>query len=225
MHCAKRELDNHWEQLHRNPRFLPRYPNDHVVRFLMANRALIEVFRNRRLLDIGAGGGRHMQLASELGFEPCGIDTSIIGLEHTRQRLAASDLQSRLTQASMLDLPFADDRFGFALSFGVFYYGRSEQMKKAISEAHRVLIPSGKLFAVLRTTEDYRFGKGDQLGPTTFRLKITETNEYDTIQQFLRPDDIGVYFASFSQISFEKTETTSANRTRIDSDWLVTAEK
>jgi len=225
MPCANKHPDNHWDQLHRNPRFLPRYPNDHVVRFLMANRALIGVPGSRRFLDIGVGGGRHLLLAAELGFEPYGIDTSFVGLENTRDRLSASDLQSRLVQASMLDLPFSECSFALALSFGVFYYGNSEQMKKAIAEAYRVLIPNGKLFAVLRTTEDCRFGKGEQVGPGTFRLKITETNEYDTVQHFLRADDINSYFASFSQISFEKTETTSASRTRVDSDWLVVAEK
>jgi len=214
-----------WDRLHENSRFRPRYPNDHVVRFLIANRAAVENSATRRLLDIGAGAGRHMQLASELGFEPYGIDTSVTGLQHAQQRFRSMQVQLRVIQASMLALPFAECSFGLILSFGVFYYGTANEMRHAIAEAHRVLAPGGRLFAVLRTTQDHRFGKGEQLAAQTFRLKITDTNEYDTVQHFLAAEDIAVYFEEFSCVSFEKTETTSANRTRLDSDWLITAQK
>jgi len=212
----------HWERLHQDPRFRPRYPNEHVVRFLIANRAAVD---SRRFLDIGAGAGRHLQLASELEFEAHGIDTSLTGLQHAKQRLQSIKLPARVCQASMLDLPFPDCSFGLALSFGVFNYGTADQMLQAIAEAHRVLIPGGSLFAVLRTTQDYRFGKGKELAPHTFRLEIRDTNEYDTVQHFLSSDAIPEYFKNFAGITFEKTETTSTSRTRIDSDWLITARK
>lgn len=215
----------HWDQLHENPRFRPRYPNEHVVRFLMANRAAAENAATRRFLDIGAGAGRHMQLASELGFEPYGMDTSVTGLLHAQQRLRDMQVQSRVAKSSMLALPFADRSFGLVLSFGVFYYGTAHEMRQAISEGHRVLADGGRLFVVLRTTQDYRFGKGEQVAENTFRLKITDTNEYDTVQHFLTAEDIPAYFHSFSRVNFEKTETTSVNCSRLDSDWLITAQK
>jgi SAM-dependent methyltransferase len=211
----------HWDQLHQNSRFRPRYPNEHVVRFLMAHKAAVENIGARRFLDIGCGAGRHMQLASELGFEPYGVDTSITGLQHARHL----HIQSRLARASMLALPFAEGSFGLVLSFGVFYYGTAREMHEAIAEAHRVLASRGRLFAVLRTTQDYRLGKGEHLAPRTYRLKITDTNEYDTVQHFLGAEDIASYFENFSDVTFEKTETTSANRARVDSDWLITAQK
>ena len=166
-----------------------------------------------------------MQLASDLGFEPYGIDISPVGLRHAGLRLGNLNLGSRFVQASMLALPFADCSFGLVLSFGAFYYGTANEMRQAIAEAHRVLAPKGSLFAVLRTTDDYRFRNGEQLAENTFRLTIADTNEYDTVQHFLRAEDVAEYFASFFQVSFEKTETTSSNRTRIDSDWLITAKR
>jgi SAM-dependent methyltransferase len=212
----------HWDQLHQNPRFRPRYPNEHVVRFLMANKAATG---GKRFLDIGCGAGRHMQLASDLGFEPYGVDTSMTGLHHAQQRQRSMNIRSTVARASMLALPFAEGSFGLVLSFGVFYYGTADEMQQAIAEAHRVLASDGRLFAILRTTQDYRFGKGQQLAARTFRLKITDTNEYDTVQHFLAAEDIAAYFGNFSHVGFEKTETTSANRARLDSDWLITAQK
>ncbi|HXZ31319.1 MAG TPA: class I SAM-dependent methyltransferase [Terriglobales bacterium] len=220
-----RDSSAHWDELHENPRFRPHYPNDHVVRFLMARRTAVENGGSLRLLDIGTGAGRHMQLAAELGFEPYGIDVSCIGLRYAHQRLRASNHPARVAQASMLALPFADCSFGLVLSFGAFYYGTSNEMQQAIEEAWRVLVPKGSLFVVLRTTDDYRYGKGERLAVNTYRLEISDTNEYETVQHFLAAEDINRYFDRFSHVSFEKTETTSSNRTRVDSDWLITAKK
>ena len=78
---------------------------------------------------------------------------------------------------------------------------------------------------VLRTANDYRFGKGIRLEHNTFQLSIAETNELHSTQHFLAADEVPVYFARFTQVSFEKTETTFGNRSGVDSDWLITVEK
>ena len=214
----------HWDQLHKNPRFRPQYPSDHVVRFLMGSRPLLEN-GGARFLDIGVGAGRHCALATDLGFEPYGVDTSFVGLQHARQRRCETAPRHLLAQASMLALPFADSSFKLLLSFGVFYYGTANEMKQAIAEAHRVLAPGGKALIVLRTVDDYRFGKGKKLSHNTFQLDIADTNELGTVQHFIAAEDINLYFSAFSHVTFEKTETTSANCTRLDSDWLITVEK
>jgi len=215
---------SHWDQLHSNPRFRPQYPNDHVVRFMLGSRSLLEKGRTR-FLDIGVGAGRHCKLASDLGFETYGIDTSFVGLQHANQRLGETDPGHLLSHASMLALPFADSSFKVLLSFGVFYYGTAAEMKQAIAEAHRVLVPGGRAMIVSRTVDDYRFGKGEELGHNTFRLNIADTNEFGTVGHFLNEGDVEPYFAASSRVTFEKTETSTANRTRLDSDWLITVEK
>jgi SAM-dependent methyltransferase len=215
---------SHWDRLHDNPRFRPQYPNDHVVRFLMGSRVLLEN-GPARFLDIGVGAGRHCKLASDLGFETFGIDTSFVGLQHARRRLRETSPGNFVAQASMLALPFADSSFRVVLGFGVFYYGTAAEMKRAIAETHRVLEPGGKALIVLRTLDDFRFGKGKKLGHNTFLLDIADTNELSTVEHFIGAEDIKVYFAGFALTTFEKTETTSANCTRLDSDWLITLKK
>ena len=216
---------SHWNRLHGNPRFCPRYPNDNVVRFLISGPTGAGKGTLPRFLDIGTGAGRHLKLAAEMGFRPYGIDFSLVGLRHAERWFSDLNLRAYLVQAFMGSLPFADSSFDRVLSYGVFYYSTADHMKKSIGEAYRVLTQPGKLFVVLRTTSDYRFGKGEQLERNTFRLNITETNEYDTIQHFLAEEDIPAYFAAFSCMSYEKTETTFADHSRMNSDWLITAEK
>jgi SAM-dependent methyltransferase len=219
------DSSSHWDQLHEQPRFRPIYPNDHVVRFLMANRELLEKHHPARFLDIGLGAGRHTKLAAELGFRAFGVDISFVGLQHARERLLATGLQASLSQASMLALPYIDCSFAVLLSYGVFYYGTANEMRRSIAEVHRILIPGGKALVALRTSDDYRFGKGVRLEHNTFQLSISETNELHSTQHFLAADEVPVYFAKFAQVSFEKTETTFGNRSGTNSDWLITVEK
>jgi SAM-dependent methyltransferase len=215
----------HWDKLHGDPRFRPMYPNDHVVRFVLTNRELLEKHHPARFLDIGLGAGRHTKLAAELGFRALGIDISLVGLQHARERVQTAGLHASLAQASMLALPFMDCSFAVVLSFGVFYYGTGKEMKQAVAEVRRILVPGGRAFVVLRTTDDYRFGKGTPLDHNTFQLSISETNELHSTQHFLAADDVPSYFAAFSHVSFEKAETTFGDRSGINSDWLITVEK
>jgi SAM-dependent methyltransferase len=216
---------SHWDHLHEEPRFRPSYPSDPVVRFLMTNREVLMKQHPARFLDIGLGAGRHTKLAAELGFRTFGIDISFVGLIHARERLLAAGLQASLSQASMLALPYMDCSFVVVLSYGVFYYGTAQEMRQALEEVHRILAPSGKAFVVLRTTDDYRFGKGIRLEQNTFQLSISETNELHSIQHFLAADVVPIYFDKFAHVSFEKTETTFENRSGTNSDWLITAQK
>jgi SAM-dependent methyltransferase len=213
---------SHWDRLHEQQRFRPVYPSEHVVRFLMASRSVFDGQSPPRFLDIGTGAGRHTKLAAELGFDAFGTDISFTGLHHARKRLHQSGFPARLAQASTLALPFRDRSFAVALSYGVFYYGTADEMKGAIAEMRRILVPGGRALVIVRTTDDYRFGKGKQLGHNTFQLEIAETNECGSIQHFLAANDVPVYFADFSGLTFERTDTTFANRTGVNSDWLIT---
>ncbi|MGH9510882.1 MAG: class I SAM-dependent methyltransferase [Terriglobales bacterium] len=215
----------HWDYLHQNPRFRPSYPSEPVVRFMMGNRKALEKGSGARFLDIGVGAGRHAKFSADLAFAPFGIDISLVGLQHAREQLRQAGVRAHLAEASMLALPFKNGSFEVALSYGVFYYGTAAEMKRAIDETYRVLSPGGRAFIVVRTTSDCRFGKGQQIESNTFRLTMTETNEEGTVQHFLAADDIPKYFSQFSRVTFEKSETTFANRRFINSDWLITLEK
>jgi ubiquinone/menaquinone biosynthesis C-methylase UbiE len=177
------------------------------------------------VLDLGVGGGRHTRLLCELGFGVFGIDISMTGLTYTRKRIATENFHAGLARAAMDRLPFKNDSFDAIISYGVLNYGSQKEMQMAISDMYRILKAKGKAFVMLRTTGDYRFGKGEQLEPNTFKLNIHDTNEHGTIQHFLDENAVRQYFASFSELEFERTETTFMQLQAVNSDWLITAEK
>jgi ubiquinone/menaquinone biosynthesis C-methylase UbiE len=210
--------------LHSDARFRPLYPSESVVRFLVAAHPK-GISHPPKLLDIGSGAGRHLLTAAEMGYLPVGLDFSHTGLAHARERLLAKNVAPFLSVAGMTCLPFADETFDAVLSYGVFYYASAGEMKKSIGEVLRVLKLGAKAFVVLRTSRDYRYGKGTELEPGTFQLNIADTNELNTVQHFVTEEQIPEYFAGFSQISFEKNEFTFSDRTKLNSDWLITAQK
>jgi SAM-dependent methyltransferase len=130
-----------------------------------------------------------------------------------------------LKRAAMTELPFESNSFDVVLSYGVFYYGTAEDMRRAIDEVHRVLKAGGRAFVVVRTTDDFRHGKGRALEEDTYLLTISETNEEGTVQHFLSEPALRAAFAAFSNLEFEKMETTFAARTAKNSDWLISVVK
>lgn len=214
----------HWDELHAQRRFRPRFPNDHVVRFVLGS--FPEEQRSQlSVLDIGVGGGRHTKFLCDLGFQVSGLDISEEGLRHCQAWLAESGQHATLKHGTMSALPFADGSFDGVVAFGVYYYSNHEGTQRSIAELHRVLRAGAAAFVVFRTTADYRAGKGIELEPNTFQLTIADTNELGSVQHFVAEADVPVLFAQFSTLRFEKTETTFDERRNVNSDWLIHVRK
>ena len=74
---------------------------------------------------------------------------------------------------------------------------------------------------LLRTIDDYRYGKGACLEANTFRLEINDTSEFGSVKHFLAEADVPEAFSLFSSVQFQKAETTFQQRQEVNSDWLI----
>ncbi len=211
-----------WDSLHAQERFRPVYPNENVVRFLAARASERS---GARALDIGVGGGRHSLLLCDLGYEVDGVDISAEGLRHAEEAITRGGGRARLQTASMAALPFPDATFEIAVSFAVFYYGTAADGRAAVAELRRVLKPGAEAFVVVRTTADVRCGQGEAIGENGYRLTLDDTNERGTVQHFLSEADVPEVYGAFAELNFELAERTFAQRTRRDSDWLITVRR
>jgi len=95
----------------------------------------------REVLEIGVGLGADHQRYAEAGARLTGVDLTERAVEHTRQRLAASNLRSQLRVADAENLPFGDASFDIVYSWGVLHH--SPNTPKAIDEVWRVLRAGG----------------------------------------------------------------------------------
>src|SRR3954468_20723767 len=99
-----------------------------------------------RLVDIGTGTGRMIELFAPRASQAIGIDRSSEMLRLARVKLEAAGIQSSLRQGDMYALPLADESADSVIIHQVLHYAHSPAA--AIAEAARVLAPGGTLLVV-----------------------------------------------------------------------------
>jgi len=99
-----------------------------------------------RLVDIGTGTGRMIELFGPRASQAIGIDRSSEMLRLARVKLEAAGIQSSLRQGDMYALPLADGSADSVIIHQVLHYAHSPAA--AIAEAARVLAPGGTLLVV-----------------------------------------------------------------------------
>lgn len=104
-------------------------------------------FRGKRCLDAGCGGGRYSIAMARLGAaEVIGCDVSSEGIRDCRRRAAEMPMVS-FEQASVLNLPFANESFDFVCSSGVLHH--TADPAQGLREITRVLRPDGRVYLLL----------------------------------------------------------------------------
>ena len=124
-----------------------------------------------RLVDVGTGTGRMIELFGPHASGAIGIDRSSEMLRLARVKLEAAGISSSLRQGDMYALPLGDATADSVIVHQVLHYAHSPA--SAIAEAARVLAPGGTLLIVdfaahdreeLRATDAHiRFGFDDDV--------------------------------------------------------------
>jgi ubiquinone/menaquinone biosynthesis C-methylase UbiE/DNA-binding transcriptional ArsR family regulator len=112
-------------------------------------RSIDQVLGNRslgRLVDVGTGTGRMIELFGPRATQAIGIDRSSEMLRLARVKLEAAGIHSSLRQGDMYALPLADDSADSVIIHQVLHYAHSPAA--AIAEAARVLARGGTLLVV-----------------------------------------------------------------------------
>jgi ubiquinone/menaquinone biosynthesis C-methylase UbiE len=99
-----------------------------------------------RLVDVGTGTGRMIELFGPRASQAIGIDRSSEMLRLARVKLEAAGIASSLRQGDMYALPLADQTADNIIIHQVLHYAHSPA--KAVAEAARVLAPGGTLLVV-----------------------------------------------------------------------------
>ena len=99
-----------------------------------------------RLLDVGTGTGRMIELLGPAAAQAIGIDKSSEMLRLARVKLEAAGIPSSLRQADMYALPLAEGSADSVVVHQVLHYAQNPAA--AVAEAARVLRPGGRLLVV-----------------------------------------------------------------------------
>jgi len=123
----------------------------------------------KRILDLGAGSGRHTIFLAELGFQLVALDVSDTALEILKARMDEKKLGNvTLVKHDMQHLPFQDGYFDGLVCTNVMHHGLSREVKHSFKEATRVVRYGGAALFVVVSDKDFRFGTGRKLEAKTY---------------------------------------------------------
>src|SRR6184192_2573513 len=131
-------------------------------------RAIDRSLGNRplgRLIDIGTGTGRMIELFGPRSSQAIGIDRSSEMLRLARVKLEAAGIPSSLRQGDMYALPLADQSADSVIIHQVLHYAHSPAA--AIGEAARVIAPGGTLLVV-----DFAAHQREELRATDAHIRL-----------------------------------------------------
>lgn len=133
-----------------------------------------EIDKNFTILDVGCGGGRTIQKLVALAS-----DGKVYGVDYAEGSVAMSRHQNaesiqagrvKIKQASVSQLPFADNKFDLATAIETQYYW--PDLVNDMQEVLRVLKPGGTLLIIAET---YRNGTGNKFYAPVMKLLGTQT--------------------------------------------------
>lgn len=114
-------------------------------------------YRDRQVLEIGCGMGCMAMNWAQHGARVTAVDLNPVAVQQTQRRFELFGLTADIRDADAARLPFADQTFDYAYSWGVLHH--SPGLKASIAELHRVIKPGARIGVMLYNRESllYRF--------------------------------------------------------------------
>ena len=170
---------------------------------------ILEKFKDnniKRILDLGCGPGRYIEVLSKAGFDAHGIDLSEEAIRIANNMLKSKNLNAKLTVGSMhKKLPYNDNFFDGAISIRSFYHGALSEIRCGISELERILKFGGLIYITLRRkVSKVRRLPHKYIAPRTY--VPLKGNEKDVIHYFFNKKLIKREFRNFKLIQLKKTK-------------------
>jgi len=159
-----------------------KFPDEMVTRFFFK----CELHKHTgRVLELGCGNANNLSLFSAYGWQCMGLDIShellsqgqrnFLRQGYNAPRLEHADLNNHLPDFGPIDVLLLPSSI---------YYVHPNRAIEIIQTLAPSMTPGAYIFCRFRTPNDYRYGKGHDLGMQCFRLSIDETSEYGCINAF-----------------------------------------
>ncbi len=170
---------------------------------------ILELFKEnniKRILDLGCGSGRYIELLSKEGFIFYGIDLSGEAIKIANDMLKTGNLNAELVTGSMHKrLPYNDNFFDGIISIRAFYHGNLNEIRYGITELERILKSGGLIYLTLRRkVSKVRRLPHKYIAPRTY--VPSEGNEKGIIHYFFNKKLIRKEFHNFKLIELTKNK-------------------
>ncbi len=158
-----------------------KFPDEAVVRHFFKRRLHTEP---GSVIELGCGAGNNLSLYRAYGWSVTGLDIDPATLSDARANLGDDGVT--LVEADLsngLPDPPAGP-YDVLLIPNLLCYLTTAQAKAVLRSVAARMSGRGELFLRTRLTDDYRYARGQQVEPDTFRLETPETGEAGLINRF-----------------------------------------
>ncbi len=148
-----------------------------------ASYILPEIPENALILETGCGNGKTLRLLAQNAI---GIDISLAAVQLAGPLALVGDVRS---------LPFSDSVFDIIFCWHVLGHLFFKERKTAADEMLRVLKPGGVLYFKDFSRNDFRYGKGTEVEPSSFLRGdgiVTHYFESEELISLFGPSDISL---------------------------------
>lgn len=163
-----------------------KYPDIFVTRFFFASS-----FHRTggHVLELGCGNGNNLMLYDAYGWEVTGIDISQSALNDARHNFSGRGnwIQHDLA-LGIPELP--DSSIDVLLVPNVLNYLSRRAARSVLCALASKMAPDSNLFVSVRSTGDYRFGRGEMVEHNGFVLNTPETGEAGLLNVFYSEHEV-----------------------------------
>ncbi|MEO1026811.1 MAG: class I SAM-dependent methyltransferase [Pseudomonadota bacterium] len=157
-----------------------------------------------RVLDLGAGVGRHALWLAGQGFDATALDAAPEGLAEIDKVGSVETVEARMD-----DLPFADAEFDHIVSWNVIYHGDENILLRTIAEMRRVLKPGGTFIGTMlsarRLPSEREKAPGREISRNTWVFDAPGTDKIHP-HYFCDAADLLALFSGFEVLRLEDRE-------------------
>ncbi|MBD3171144.1 methyltransferase domain-containing protein, partial [Candidatus Bathyarchaeota archaeon] len=170
----------------------------------LMEKTLKEVFKDRRVLDIGCGTGYWTQRISDTAENIVGIDINETVLEIARRKEYGCPTEYRVMDA--YDMDFSEKFTGTLATFMLSHVSR-EDISSWLEHVHRLLEPGAMVFIADNTYID---GIGGRLetkpdDPNTYKLRtLNDGTQHLIVKNYFTTEELVEYFSACSKGIDEK---------------------
>lgn len=138
---------------------------------------------------------------AENDFQVTSVDISVQALEWLKEYIEKESIDNiNLEKADINNLPFEDGYFDVVICTSVLHHQCLEQIKKSISEIHRVLKEKGFFLFDILSIEDDSFGIGEEIESNTF--VGSREGEEDIPHHYTDIEELNDLLKGFSEIKY-----------------------
>jgi ubiquinone/menaquinone biosynthesis C-methylase UbiE len=204
-----------WDQILPRREYSPEEPDEFVASSLKS----LKRRQVSKALDLGCGAGRHLAYMARQGFQVCGIDLSLTGIDMARRKLKEQGLEALLVKCDMKALPLANSLFDTVVCTRSVYHQTLEEMRETIMEIHRVSRNKAVVVIDFLSKRTCSYGSGGEVERNTFIEQ--DGPEKGVLHHFTDKKELQGLFEAFKTVNIKLQEREVNGKLR--SRWTVTA--